>query len=583
MNYAKSDLDLIKSKLDILTYLEERGISFRNSGASWVGLCPVHNERSPSFHVKPATNTFRCFGCGISGDIFSLVQEMDSLSFPGAVQALASEAGIELQIDEDPNYKRRQRLLQILRMTSEWYRHNYNQLPVEHPAKQNLAERNLLEYSYIDASIGFAPSGSLIGLLTQKNFSLQEIIDAGLATVAEEGRPSREKFRNRLVWTIYDVQGNPIAFSARKIYENDNGPKYMNSPQTELYNKSKALLGLSDAKKSIAQEQEVFVVEGQTDVMALKAAGKKNTVASCGTAFGTDHANMLFHLSNLGKESEKFRIVFCFDGDAAGTKAAKTVFEKNKNLHLNSYVVRLLNKDGSATDPCDFRKDNGDEALVDLVTSEPVSIVEFILLEELHNWDVTRPEGQSSFINKAREILSLISDPIQYSAYLRKVSFWAGVSFAELSNMTKPRTVQAPTEVRTQEALEGDPYENKILAAIIQYPEESFVCLSKYRLDSSFFNTRRDLALDLIDQVETNNLNFADPVISKLNHLDLMIQDTRQQFGIDLLFKNYLKHLHAIELAKVNARFAAESEGGSATAFFEILNEQKKLKEKYIY
>jgi DNA primase len=288
MSYAKEDLDTIRNKVDMLTYLENRGISFRNSGASWVGLCPVHSERSPSFHVRPAMQTFRCYGCGISGDIFTLVQEIEQLSFPGAVQLLAEEAGIALKMDEDPKFKHRQRLSTINRLAAEWYRHHYGKIPMDHPAKHNLEERNLLEFSISDESVGFAPNGGLLPILRQKGFTEKELLESGIVIEGkDESKTIRERFRNRLIWTIYDIQGRPIGFSARRIFDNDTGAKYLNSPQTELYNKSKALLGLSSARRAISQQQEVYVVEGQTDVMALRASGKENTVAYCGTAFVT--------------------------------------------------------------------------------------------------------------------------------------------------------------------------------------------------------------------------------------------------------------------------------------------------------
>jgi DNA primase len=581
MAYTKSDINLIRSKIDILTYLENLGVTFRQSGTSWIAKCPVHNENTPSFHVKPANQTFHCFGCGISGDIFSLVQAMDNLQFPGAVQMLAEDAGIELKVDEDPDFKRKQRLLQITRLASEWFRYHYSQIEPDHLAKKILANSNLLDFSYLDDSVGYAPNGGLVDLLVKKSFTLQEIADAGLCRMPEEGRPAREMFRNRLVWTVYDVQGRPVGFSARKVFEDDKGPKYLNSPQTELYNKSRVLLGLSDAKKTIIQDQEVFVAEGQRDVMALKAAGKQNTVASCGTAFGDSHANMLLNLSKLGKESEKFKIVFCFDGDDAGIKAAKSVYEKNKNIHLNAYVVSIVNKDGSASDPCDFRRDYGDEELNKLITEQRVSIVEFILREELKNWNVSTPEGQSGFISKARDILSLVADPVQYSSYLRKVSSWTGISLAQLSDMARHQTKQPVAEQRVETQVEGDPFENKILAAILQYPEEAFACMSKYKMDHSFFPTRGDFSLSLIDQVEEKDVDVSNPVISSLYHLDLMIIESRKEFGVDMLFKNYCKYLYSRELTAMNARLASSVGNETSDNLRERMAEQMRLKQKY--
>lgn len=583
MAYAKEDLDTIRNKVDMLTFLEARGVAFRQSGVSWMGLCPVHSERSPSFHVKPASQTFHCFGCGISGDIFSLVQEMEGLSFPGAVQMLAEEAGVDLKMDDDPNFKHRQRLLQITRLTSEWFRWNYNNVPMDHEAKKDLEKRNLLEYSLSDESIGFAPNSGLLDILSKKGFSIKELEEAGVIVVPEDGKPARDKFRNRLIWTVYDIQGRPIGFSGRKVFENDNGPKYLNSPQTVLYNKSKTLLGLSTAKRAITQSQEVYVVEGNADVMAMKAAGKINTVATCGTAFGTDHANMLLHLSNLGKEANKFRIIFCFDADAAGVKAAQNVFEKNKSIQVNSYVVKFAGKNGEATDPSDYRRDNGNEGLLEAIKPEnQVSLVEFVLSEERKQWDLETPEGQSGFVNKAKEILSFVPDAIQHAAYLRKVSSWTGISLTQISSMARHRPTRvndAPVPEVSQNAViqEGDKFENTLLAAFVQHPAESFDLMVKYRMDMSFFPTKRDLALTIITQIEGDGIEFSNPEISYLSHVNLMIREDRVEYGVDMLFKNYLKYLYKIEIDKLDSKFSA----GDITSFEELLKEQDRLKIKY--
>ena len=592
MIYAKSDLTDIRAKIDILTYLEKRGMTFRQTGMSWVALCPIHNERSPSFHVKPESQTFHCFGCGASGDIFSLVMALDTLSFPGAVQELAEETGIELKIDEDPQYKQRQRLLQITSLSSQWYRRNYIQLPIEHPAKEDLSLRNLYEHSITDSTIGFAAASGLLQVLTSRGFTNDEIVAAGMAYVSDKDNSLRERFRNRLIWTITDVQGKPIGFSARRIFDTDTGPKFLNSPQTDLYNKSKALMGLSDAKKTIVQEQLVYVVEGNADVTAMKAAGILNTVASCGTAFGIEQANMLLHLSKLGRDSEKFKIIFCFDGDVAGLKAARAVFESNKQIHLNSYVVKLANPDQTATDPCDYRKDFGDAALQDLVSKDQSNIVEFILVEELKKVDIKTPEGQSAFINKAREILSLVTDPIQHSSYSRKVAFWTGISYSEISTMLRPqhrpsRIQQEARDASNVAPTQGNAFENKLMAALVQYPQDSLALLEKYHMDETFFNTRTELVLQVIEQAKSKEgFDFSNPEFSILSHLDLMIIEARKEYGLELLFKSYLKHLHAMEIVKLNARMASVSgssndSAGDAALFEEMIEEQNRLKIKY--
>ena len=589
--YAKADIELIRSKVDILTFLEARGIQFRQSGTRFMGLCPIHNERSPSFNVNPMTNTYHCFGCGSGGDIFSLVQAMDQLSFTGAIQELAEYANVDIQnAEEDEDFKAKQRLFQICDLAAVWFRQNFLALPDEHPAKQNLAARDLLYprensgYNYsagTDKTIGYAPREGLIKLLLQQKFSLEEIKTAGLAKTHEETNVTREQFRNRLIWTVTDIQGRPIGFSGRKLSDDDLGPKYLNSPQTPLYNKSKTLLGLAAAKKEIVTKQEVYVVEGQTDVMALRAIGVNNVVATCGTAFGTDHASMLSHLSSIGKESEHFRIIFCFDGDAAGVKAAKSVFEKNKSIQLNSFVVKL---DGEAGDPCDLRLHFGDDALREALATKQVSIIEFILKEEIKLWKVTTPEGQSGYIRKAKEILSLISDPIQYSSYLRKVSFWTGISYDEISATVRQnnRNVAIDESQRAvAEANQIDNMEIKFLAAYLQYPKEISPLLEKFSITLEFFVDHRELAETIFSQIELDEINYNDPQISRLLHLDIKVAEERKDAILLSLVKSFLKALYSNELNKVNARMTQLTPESDEGLLEEIMMEQFKLKQKY--
>lgn len=587
--FNKDDLDTIRKKIDILEFLENRGVSFRESGISWVGLCPVHSERSPSFHVKPAQQTFRCYGCGISGDIFSLVQEMESLSFPGAVQMLAEEANIDLKMDDDPAYKQRQKLLTITRLTAEWFRYSYSKIPMDHPAKQNLEDRDLLGFSISDESVGFAPNGGLLPLLRQKGFTDDDFVEAGIASRNDKGHV-HERFRNRLVWTIYDISGRPIAFSARKIFDNDTAAKYINSPQTSLYNKSKALLGVSFAKREIAKQQKVYVVEGQTDTMALRAAGKQNTVASCGTSFGVEHANMLLHLSKLGKEAEQFQIIFCFDGDEAGTKAAKRVFESNPNIQLNSYVVQFTNPDGSPTDPCDYRKDFGDEALNKIIDTTQITLVEFILSEERKRWDLKTPEGKSNYITSSLKILEQLKDSIQKSAYLRKIAGWTGTSYSELENWLSKQNrnpynnQQQDNTVVSQPSisLEGDSNEVSILAALVQYPTESINYIDEYGIDSSFFPTLPQVFDSVLSNARNNTLDYGDKNIIELSHVNLIIADERKQNAINFMFKQYLQHLYTLESNKLDALLFSDSGEDPVKIFEMIESKQSILKEKYL-
>jgi DNA primase len=592
--YSKQDIELIRSKVDILQYLEDQGLSFQHSGSTYKGLCPIHNERTPSFHVTPLRNSWHCFGCGEGGDIFSLVQQMEQMTFVGAVQELAEYANIEIKdAEEDEAFKKRQRLYQVCDITAAFYRHEFDKLPEAHPAKQNLAQRNLLHadpenpdaYSAAsDPFLGYAGSKGLIDLLLKARYSLDEIIEAGLAVPRENSSGFREKFRDRLMWTVTDVQGRPVGFTGRILTDEAFGPKYLNSPQTPLYNKSRTLLNLSSAKKEIVRTQKVYVVEGQTDVMALRAAGYANTVASCGTAFGTEHTSILNHLSNIGKGSDHFKMVFFFDGDGAGIKAAKKVFEANKSMHLNSFVVKL---EGADTDPCDFRKNQGDEALRNVIENKQVNIIEFILKEELNNWEVTTPEGQSGFIKKAREVLSLIEDPIQFSYYVRKVALWTGLSYQSLTNSMKQSSNNfikpAGNEAASATTLVGA--EKTIIALAFQSLEDIKPYIDQYKIDTTFFPVTGKHGQEMFTKALNGEIDYSNREISELLHIDLKVAPERKDDIIKNIVRSFLKSGYTTESSNLNARIASLSDDNvilsDPNLLQEVFVQQAQLKQKY--
>lgn len=591
--YAESDITAIKKKIDILEYLESRGFSLQSSGpVSYKMACPVHKERTPSFHVNLEYQHFNCFGCGIKGDIISLVQELDKLNFPSAVQELAELAGVQLTgIEDDPDARKRKKLRKLLDETSEWYRYNYENLPESHLGKINFIERNLLDQSLKDETVGWAPSGGLTNFLTQKGYEKQDMVDAGLLKQNDDGT-YREAFRSRIIWALEDVQGRTVGYSARHIMENDTGPKYLNTPQTLLYNKSKTLLGLSKAKKTVIQEQTVYIVEGQTDVMAMNAAGYENTVASCGTAFGTTHANMLMSLSKMGKGSERFKLVFCFDGDAAGVKAARSVFEANKDLHLHSYVASMVTPLGEPTDPCDLRKLYGNEAVQHIVENTQVSMIEFILKNEFQSWETNTPEGQSGFITKAQEILALVDDKIQYNAYMRKVALWTGIPYDELLSMrVRPKPQQsrqkneASPEIITPVTAEMNPFESKLLISLVKYPIETLTVFGKYKLNSTFFRQNGDLfnqILIAISEEKISQLIMDSSTVAAFLHdsLTFTSEPTEEIDSMTRMFLRYSLKVHMDYLnSQMNAMLATST--NEIEAFTHLLEEQQRTADYY--
>lgn len=597
---SKQVIDEIRSKADMVKFLEDHGVTLQPSGSNYKGLCPYHSERSPSFNVRPGIQRFHCFGCGETGDIFDLVAHMEQLSFTGAIQYLAEGLGIKIVSDEeDEQYKKIRRLQQICKLASEFFRENFKNLPPQHPAKQNLAQRNLLDFAETDPSIGYAPNGALMKMLHEQRFKTEEIIEAGLAKLVQvEGNEHtnrvgsirngevKELFRNRLMWTIYDVSGKPIGFSGRKVYENDTlSPKYVNSPQTPLFNKSKALLGLNFARKHIVEQRSVIVVEGQTDVMAYQAAGIFNVVASCGTAFGKLHTDILERLAATStRKSEQFKFYFAFDPDAAGSKAALKVFNNIPEIQLNSFVISFaIPETGDETlDPCDLRKKFGDEALRKTLQS-PVSMVEFVLKQELKNWDVLTPEGRSGFVNACRPTLALIKDPLAHDSYLRKISFWSGVSYSQLVDVVRPngrsqpaasqdKWVQAAASPSNSASLSID---EQMYAAFLQYPERMWGLFASCGIEDSFFANPSEMQHIMDELPEDHPLMFA----------DLKIPEGKEDALLLRLCEMFMRIKYMEAVDQLNGRIAAASNDANSimdeTLLIEIMNEQAALKEKY--
>jgi DNA primase len=540
--YTKSDIQLVRTSINIIDFLEQRGQTFKQTGTSHVGLCPIHNEKSGSFHVRTDSNTFHCFGCGAGGDIISLVQQMENLSFTGAIQMLAEEYEIELQsVESDPEYKQLQRLYRICQLASRFYREQYIALPDNHPAKMNLTDRLLKSEGDKDPTIGFAPMQGLLDILFAEKFSKEEIAQTGLIKINEEGK-TIQLFRNRLIWTINDIQGRPIAFSARKIFDEDNGPKYINSPATRLYNKSKTLMGLEVARKITNKTQSLYVVEGATDIMAFRAAGYENVVATCGTAFGPEHAGVVLGLAAANKDSNRFKIYFCFDGDNAGLEAAKKVFNKNKNLINISNVIKFDNGD-----PCDIRLAGGNTALQDKIKTNGVPIVEFMLREELQTWDIKTAEGLASFVEASKNIMKSLSSGVEVESYMRKIASWTGISVGNLSGAR----IALNTEGAIQAKVSSTLYEN-ILASLLQYPKEVLPLFEKYNIVSSYF---KDAATaEKAIKVALGEIDM-DASLSPLMMINVGAGE-RITSSSETLLKNLLKALYTAEVSALNASMA---------------------------
>ncbi|HSE72464.1 MAG TPA: DNA primase, partial [Nocardioidaceae bacterium] len=333
-------------------------VTLRNAGGgSQKGLCPFHDEKSPSFHVTPTRGFYHCFGCGEGGDVIDFVQKIEGLGFTDAVERLADKYGVQLRYTEGDGPSRprgpsnqRPRLVEAHKLAAEFYVDALSS-PEALAARQFLSERGFDKEAAERFGVGFAPrdGDALFRHLRQKGFKDEELVTGGLVGQGQRGHYDR--FRGRLLWPIRDASGDTIGFGARRIFDDDRiEAKYLNTPETPIYKKSHVLYGIDLARRDIARASQAVVVEGYTDVMACHLAGVPTAVATCGTAFGEDHARVVRRLLN---DHEEFRgeVIFTFDGDEAGQRAALRAFGGDQQFVSQTYVA----VEPAGLDPCDLR------------------------------------------------------------------------------------------------------------------------------------------------------------------------------------------------------------------------------------
>ncbi|MEV4258917.1 DNA primase, partial [Spirillospora sp. NPDC049652] len=403
------DIALVRerSSLDAVIgeYLQLRSAG----GGNLKGLCPFHDEKSPSFNVTPARGLWYCFGCGAGGDVIKFVQEIDHLTFTEAVERLAAKAGIRLRYEEGGAFQPRQesgqraRLVEAHRAAAEFYAENLR-APDGMIGRRFLSERGFEAADAERFGVGFAPREweGLVRHLRGRGFADAELIAGGLA---KEGRRGpMDRFRGRLMWPIRDLSGDVVGFGARKLFEDDDGPKYLNTPETPVFHKSNVLYGADLAKKDIARSRQAVVVEGYTDVMACHLSGVPTAVATCGTSFGDEHIKIL---RRLLMDQDEFRgeVIFTFDGDAAGQKAALRAFEGEQKFVTQTFVA--VQPDG--LDPCDLRVQHGDASVRDLVASR-TPLFEFVVRSKIGEHDLNTTEGRLAALDAAAPIVARIKD-----------------------------------------------------------------------------------------------------------------------------------------------------------------------------
>ena len=421
----QEDIALVRERSPIADVVGDY-LQLRSAGGGDLkGLCPFHDEKSPSFNVTPGNNLWYCFGCGEGGDVLDFVQRMEHLSFAETIERLAAKAGISLRYEEGgysprENQGQRARLIEAHRVAAEFYQAQLSSAEAL-IGRRFLAERGF-EAAHAELfGVGYAPNEweALVKHLRARGFSDKEMLQGGL--VSEGRRGPMDRFRGRLIWPIRDLTGDVIGFGARRLHEQDNGPKYLNTPESPLFKKGSVLYGADLAKKEIAKRRQAVVVEGYTDVMACHLSGVPTAIATSGTAFGADHIKIL---RRLLMDQDEFRgeVIFTFDGDAAGQKAALRAFDDEQKFVTQTFVA--VQQDG--LDPCDLRLHQGEAAVRDLIASR-VPLFEFAIRSRIEGHDLDTPEGRLAALDAAAPVVAGIKDRALRQMYAVSLDRWLGI------------------------------------------------------------------------------------------------------------------------------------------------------------
>ena len=448
-------------------------VQLKNAGGGQKkGLCPFHDEKSPSFHVTPSKGYFHCFGCQVGGDVIAFIMKLEHLTFMETIERLADRIGYTLRyestgVNTGPLINR-SRLVAANTAASIFYQEQL-QLPTAQIGRDFLTKRGFDRDAAKNFNVGYAPDewDGLYKHLKGSGFSDEELNLAGL--VKEGSKGMIDRYRNRLIWPVKDISGDVVGFGARKLAsdEVDTGPKYLNSPETPVYKKNQILYGLDMAKKEIAKNRQVVIVEGYTDVMAAHLAGISTAVATCGTAFGDEHIRII---RRLLMDADAFRgeVIFTFDGDAAGQKAALRAFEDDQKFVAQTFVAVEPN----GMDPCELRQAHGDDAVRNLVARR-VPLFEFAIKSVIANYDITAAEGRVNALNQVAPLIGKIRDASLRPEYVRLLAGWLGMEVDIVSSAVKKngKASEGSSEKRVNLTDPVLVLEREVLKVKLQLPE----------------------------------------------------------------------------------------------------------------
>jgi DNA primase len=547
----QSDIEEVKARTNLADVVGDF-VSLKSAGVgSLKGLCPFHDERSPSFHVRPQVGMYHCFGCGESGDVYTFLQKMDHVSFTEAVERLAARAGLELHYEDGggpTESGNRARILAANAAAEEFFISRLS-APDADVARQFLGERGFDAAAAGRFGVGFAPKSwdELTNHLRGRGFSTEELVASGLVSNGDRG--VYDRFRGRLIWPIRDITGQTVGFGARRLLDDDKGPKYLNTPETPVYHKAQVLYGLDLAKRDIARGRQVVVVEGYTDVMACHLAGITTAVATCGTAFGVDHIKVLRRV--LGDDSGLGEVVFTFDPDAAGQKAAMRAFTEEQRFAAQTFVA--VGPDG--LDPCDLRVKLGDDAVRRMIDAKK-PMFEFMIRQVLTQYNLETVEGRIGALRVAAPVVADIRDPALRPGYTRELARMLGVELNEVAAAVSAvsRSRGRPAQTRQQSSaapsadepdhaaprgpqlteLGTDPatrLERDALMAILQHPDLVGVDLVQRATQTTFHNQSLVVVRDAV-AASISGVEAADWLARVIQEVPTTFASLVQQLGV---------------------------------------------------
>ncbi|QKJ25189.1 DNA primase [Aquiluna borgnonia] len=560
----QSDIEELKAKLDLVEVVSAYVSLKPASAGSFKGLCPFHSEKSPSFNVRSSPAFYHCFGCGAGGDVYKFVQEIEHVGFTEAIEKLAERSGFTLTYEDGGNQETsgRARLLLANNAAATFYQSQL-QTPEGETGFKFLLSRGFDAKAIEQFGIGYAPKGwqSLLEQLKKQGFSLEELVTAGLAMPSEKG--GYDRFRGRVLWPIRDANGQVLGFGARKLYEEDQGPKYLNTPETPVYHKGSVLYGLDFARKEIIKRKEIVVVEGYTDVMACHLAGFPNAVATCGTAFGEDHIKLINRL--FGTSDEPASVVFTFDPDAAGQKAALRMYSDTSKFNALTFVAS--GPDG--LDPSDLRQQRGDAAIGQMLEARK-PLFEFVIRHRIAKFSLADLDSRAAAARAAAPVVAEIVDPALRAGYTRQLADWVSLDISEVSQLVsqvgRSQVVERVTPLRAEaKPVQDSPaskFERQVLEVLVQAPKAFDGDKLARIVGAGFQSSSYQLVADAANRISQN-----------LGSPDWVNQLANQLSGEELDL------LRALALAPLPASTAAEIEryakGVVAGAMLQALAREK--------